>query len=365
MPVLGMVQDTGKIVRWLKSLGEPVRKGEIIMEVETDKAVQELEAPASGILAQILAKEGDEVPVTQVVAVIMTPGEYQSTPIFNETGLKQPVIPRVEAHTADQLMQISYPGSNAQHYGRILASPKARRCARETHQNLGAMQGSGPDGAILARDLESVDHPAAWGAVRQLCLHRKIRVTQLLAWHTLLQQTSQQKIIISDLLVFIVSRALIKHPRINMIWQNKKLNSASEINISLAVALENGLVVPVIHHADRLSISEIANERDRLTTLAQNGKLRLVDISGGTFSIYNLEIYGVDSFDGELNDSQTAMLMVGRITEQVIPVNGAPVIQPIMNVSVSIDQSKVDVVSGAKFIETLADMLEEPLLLLS
>jgi pyruvate dehydrogenase E2 component (dihydrolipoamide acetyltransferase) len=415
MPVLGMVQDTGKIVRWLKHSGETVRQGEILMEVETDKAVQELEAPASGILAQILAKEGDVVPVTQVVAVILTPEEYQSTPVVNEMSAIQPASLGAEARSGNLSTQITLTASpvavrTAKENSRILASPKARRLARETNQDLTTLRGSGPDGAILTRDLESsaakapelqiptngditaisTEKPAegifqvsqpeaistirrrmveqtshAWIAPQHFYLHRSAKVAHFLAWHALLQQTSLQKITITDLLVFIVSRALFKHPKTNAIWQDEKINILNEINISLAVALEDGLAAPVIHQADRLNVSEIAKERQELVTRAQSGKLRMEDISGGTFTISNLGTFGVDSFDAVLNSPQAAILAVGRITEQVIPLNGTPVIQPVMNLSVSFDHRVVNSTTGAKFLETLAEMIEEPLMLLT
>jgi len=383
MPVLGMVQDTGKIVRWLKNIGETVSQGEILMEVETDKAVQEIEAPASGILAQILAQEGDEVPVTQVVAVILTPEEYQSAPAVKEMGAIQPASPGAEARSGDHSTHMTLTASPAalpamtppeRRYGRVLASPKARRLAQETHQDLSALRGSGPDGAVLARDVESSAAKAAelqisphpsWTAAPHFYLHRSARVAHFLAWLAVLQQTSPQKITITDLLVLIVSRALVKHPKSNAIWQDEKINILTEINISLAVVLEDELVMPVIHHADRLSASEIARERTELETRAQSGNLRMEDSSGGTFTISNLGMYRVDSFDAVLNGPQAAILAVGRITEQVIPLNGAPVIQPILNLSVSFDPRAVSSTNGAKFLETVAEMIEEPLMLLT
>jgi pyruvate dehydrogenase E2 component (dihydrolipoamide acetyltransferase) len=454
MPVLGMVQETGKIVRWLKSAGETVNQGEILMEVETDKAVQELEAPASGILAQILAQEGDDVPVTQVVAIILTPEEYHSTPIVNKTNARQlsenlsnvreeshtedhtdqdtvtasPLAARIALENKLDLAQIRPRGGRVEkadvlaylskhpvvtspdrHNGRILASPKARLLAKENNLDLITLRGSGPDGAILVQDVERsvvkasefqmplpvasssvpvqkspevllVSQPVitstiwrrmaehttiSWTTAPHFYLHRSVKVARLLAWHAHLQQNSQQKITINDLLVVITSRALLKYPKINVIWQDEKINILNEINISLAVALEDGLVVPVIHHADRLSAFEIAKERKELVSRAQSGKLRLEDISGGTFTISNLGMYGVDSFDAVLNGPQAAILAVGRITEQVIPVNGAPAIQPIMNLSVSFDHRAVDGARGAQFLETLADMVEEPLMLVS
>jgi pyruvate dehydrogenase E2 component (dihydrolipoamide acetyltransferase) len=382
MPVLGMVQDTGTIVRWLKSPGETVRQGEALMEVETDKAVQELEAPASGILGQILAKEGDVVPVTQVVAVILTPEEYRSTYSASRMGLVQPAGPesRSAEHgalntlAASSLADRTANTTPEPHYGRILASPKARRLAQEAHQDLAALRGSGPGGAVLARDVETsaakapalqipalAETPQAWTAAPHFILHYRARVAHFLAWHALLQKTSTE-ITLPDLLVFIASRALLKHPKINAAWQDGKITHPDEINISLAVAVEGELVFPVIHHADRLNPGAIAKKHQELATRAQNGKLQMDDSSGGTFTISSLGMYRVDAYDAVLNAPQAAILAVGRITEEVIPVIG---VQPVMNLSVSFDQRAIDDVSGAKFLETLADLIEEPLMLLT
>lgn len=411
------------------------------MEVETDKATVEIESPASGILTQVTAQEGDEVPVTQVIAVIQD-GEDEVTPPTMSSSLAQnipaavvsspvsisPLAARMALENKLDPSQIKPEGGRiekadvlaylAKHAvvtspdrrnGRILASPKARRLAQEANQDISELQGSGPDGVILAQDVERsmtktpelqtplpavstsapvqkttkglpVPQPVitstiwrrmaehttdSWTTAPHFYLQRSVKVSRLLAWHARLQENSQQKITINDLLVMVTSRALSRHPKINVIWQDEKINILNEISISLAVAVEDGLVVPVIHNADRLSVFEIATERKELVTRAQSGKLRLEDITGGTFTISNLGMFGVDSFNAVLNGPQAAILAVGRIAEQVVPVNGAPVIQPVMNLSVSFDHRAVDGAGGAKFLETLADMIEEPLTLVS
>ena len=386
MPVLGMVQDTGTIVRWLKSLGDTVSQGEILLEVETDKAVQELEAPASGILAQILAHEGDVVPVTQVVAVILTPEEVRSAPGLNKIGALLPAgIGALPAEPLTPTPQVpSLQASRAVNTtpeprsGRILASPKARRLAQEMHQNLALLQGSGPDGAVLAQDVESYAAQAPVLKIPSLAeishlgtssklidLNYTARADQFLAWQAVLQKALPQEITTTDLLVLIASRALLKHPKINATWQDGSIKLFDEINISLGVAVENGMVWPVIHQADRLSLSEIANERQVLVARAQSGKLHPADVTGGTFTISNLGMYRVDAYKATLNAPQAAILAVGRIAEQVIPLKGVPSIQPVMNLSLSLDQRVIGDSDGARFLETLAEMIEEPLMLLT
>ena len=180
-----------------------------------------------------------------------------------------------------------------------------------------------------------------------------------------MQKALPQEITTTDLLVLIASRALLKHPKINATWQDGSIKLFDEINISLGVAVENGMVWPVIHQADRLSLSEIANERQVLVARAQSGKLHPADVTGGTFTISNLGMYRVDAYKATLNAPQAAILAVGRIAEQVIPLKGVPSIQPVMNLSLSLDQRVIGDSDGARFLETLAEMIEEPLMLLT
>lgn len=310
----------------------------------------------------------------------MTPEEYQFSPVVNKMNALQPASLGAEARSGDP-SQLIAPNTSpivptmVMQNSRILASPKARRLAQETHQDLSALHGSGPGGAVLARDVESsiatswqpMLEPASHSqvAAHQFNLQRNVQAAQFLAWHALLKQTSVPEITITDLLVFIVSRALATHPKINGILQDEKINILNDIHISLALALEDGMVVPVIRHADHLSPGEIAKERQELVTRARAGKLRNEDSSGGTFTICNVGMYGVDSFNPVLNSSQAAILAVGRITEQVIPINGSPVIQPVINLNVSFNPRSVDVANGAKFLETLVEIIEEPLMLLT
>ena len=385
MPVLGMAQDSGKIVRWLKKVGDPVRQGEILMEVETDKAVQELEAPASGILGQILFQEGEDVPVTQVVAVILTPGETPAAPGASQMSASLPS--GIEARLASAALLAPPAVTPAmrgavnapqQRTGRILASPKARRLAQESHLDLALLPGSGPDGAILAYDVQSYTPPApsvqvptplhtapSGSAAYPFDLHYPACAAQFLAWQAVLQQSTPEEITTTDLLVLVASRALAQHPKINAAWQEERVSVLPEINISLALSTEDGMVWPVIRRADRLSLFEIARQRRALAAQAQAGKLLPEDLSGGTFTVSCLGKYRVDAYKAALRSPQAAILAVGRITEQVIPFKGAPAVQPVMNLSVSFDPRAISEDHAARFLETLAEMIEEPLLLLA
>ncbi len=429
MPALGMVQETGKILQWLKTEGQNVTKGEPLIEVETDKAAVELEAPASGILAQVSAREGDEVPVGTVIAVILTaegaavPPFVSGPPASPAASEQQTVITaspvarrmamdnqidllsikpqggRIEKADVLAYLKGSEPGSATpdRHNQRILASPKARRLAAERGLDLSSLHGSGPEGAVLAADLPSaLPQPdqqkrletllpaapgqelaistawrlmaertaASWTSVPHFYLLREVNASRLVAWRENAQNHSDEKITYTDLLVRLVAAALRRHPRVNAAYQEGRLLQLNEINIGLAIAVEEGLVVPVIKHADQLSLPEIASARAALVARARTAKLRLEDISGGTFTISNLGMYGVDAFNAVINPPQAAILAVGRIADRVIPVNGVPAVAPVMVLSASFDHRVVDGARGAQFLEYLAELIEEPLILM-
>ncbi len=439
LPALGMSQDTGKIVQWLKAEGDRVAKGEPLAEIETDKATVEIEAFADGVLAHVAAAVGDDVPVGQVIAVILTPeevlqeAEVESHPqiasgeIVGKPGTDtSPVTPSVSQNgtvslsPAEALGQFAIPVSPlasriaAEHNldlrlvttagkriqksdvlaylqnqekattmhapARLtMASPKARRLANEQGKDLTTMQGSGPQGAVLAADvIASIVQPSAvpvaatgngaatepdtaiagvaqevnlsntwrimaerttqsWTSVPHFYLVREVNASRLIAWRQQLLKRMAEKVTYTDLLVKIVATALRLHPRLNTSWSEGKILMKEDIHVGLAVAVEEGLVVPVIHQADALTLGEIARQRIELVAKAQSGKLRLQDISDGTFTISNLGMYNVDAFNAIINQPQAAILAVGRIAERVVPVNGQPAIQPVMVLTLSCD----------------------------
>ncbi len=420
MPALGMSQETGTLLQWLKAPGDIVAKGEPLMEVETDKATVEVEAPANGILANVIAQPGEVIPVGQTIALILAPGEAIPQP--NPTSVSvsaTPIAVRVAAEHNVDLSQIKPKGNRIQKEdvlayitaqqnplglkdpkglkpnGRTLASPKARRLAQERGFDLKAISGSGPDGAVLAADVLTMQAPTpmavmpieaaavpetlgvsrmwrvmverisqAWTTVPHFYLLREVNATRLIAWREDVQKRVTEKITYTDLLVKLVAAALRQHPRLNASWQKDAIVLNSDINIGLAVAVDEGLIVPVIHHADRLSLSQLATRRAELVIKAQTNKLPLDDISGGTFTISNLGMYGVDAFNAIINPPQAAILAVSRIADRVVPLNGQPVVQPMMTFSLSCDHRVVDGARGAQFLQTLAELIEDPLRLL-
>jgi pyruvate dehydrogenase E2 component (dihydrolipoamide acetyltransferase) len=441
LPALGMSQDTGKIVQWLKTEGEQVAKGEPLAEIETDKATVEIQAPADGVLAHVSAAAGDDVPVGQVIATILTPeevspGDVTTTPPppVETTGQSavaaSPLASRIATEHNLDLNQVKAAGRRIQKAdvltylqnqdkavstqttaplaaGRPMASPKARRLAAEQGKNLAAIKGSGPGGAVLAADvlavvmqappLTSVEAgrgvPAAeksaamasgsnelalsntwrimaerttqsWTSIPHFYLVREVNASRLITWREQILKRVAEKVTYTDLLVKIVAAALRMHPRLNASWSEGKITLKQEVHVGLAVAAEEGLIVPVIHQADKLNLGEIAEQRMELVAKAQAGKLRPQDISGGTFTISNLGMYHVDAFNAIINVPQAAILAIGRIAERVVPVNGQPAVQPMMVLTLSCDHRAVDGARGAQFLDTVATLVEEPLGLL-
>ena len=203
-----------------------------------------------------------------------------------------------------------------------------------------------------------------WTTVPHFYLLREVNAEGLIAWRTKLLQRSTIKITFTDLLAKIVATALVRHPRVNASWCDGAIAAGCGIHVGIAIAVEAGLVVPVIHHADRLGVSEVARQRQELMARAEAGKLRLEDLADGTFTISNLGMYGVDAFNAIVNPPQAAILAVGRIADRVVAVNGQPAVRPTLMLSLSCDHRVVDGARGAAFLDTLADLIEEPLTLL-
>jgi pyruvate dehydrogenase E2 component (dihydrolipoamide acetyltransferase) len=436
MPALELAQETGKVLKWLKNPGDSVKKGEPIVEIETDKVTVEVEAPASGVLREVSAQPGDVVPVGQTIALIFAVGEAGAaagaapavTPAasaavspavpappaaVNASPVKASPLARklAEQHgvdiaavrtasgrveKADVLAYVESQkgsaGNGAAVTARIAAaSPKARRLATERGVDLRVVRGSGPGGAVLSTDVPAVaatTGPAAlqrgvapgvsnvwrimaermtasWTSAPHFYLVREVNVSRLVTWRERASKQTGVRITYTDLLVRLVAATLAQHPRVNASWKDGTIVQHADINIGLAVALDDGLVVPVLHHADRLSLAEIAARREDLVTRAQAGKLRPADIQGGGFTISNLGMYGVDAFNAIVNPPQAAILAVGRIADRVVALDGQPAVQPIMVLTLSCDHRALDGARAAQFVGSLADVVEEPLTLLS
>ncbi len=424
MPVLGMNQDTGTLVRWLRTAGDSVSKGDPVIEIATDKITVELEAPADGTLSAWLAAEGDEVPVGQAMAYVLAAGEAlpqeapapaaaqpadpPSAPRSPDARVAaSPVARRLAASHGLDLADIPAPGGRI---GRqdveayltrqsplapapLLASPKARRLAREADVDLTEVPGSGPEGAVLAADFEIwmsrqsqpvLTAPATdtivpspkwqvmaqrltecWQTVPHFYLSRTADATQLQAWRRACLEQYDQRVTVTDLLVKVLAASLRAHPPLNASWQeNGTILRHREVNIGLAVAVADGLLVPVIRQADQRSVSQIAAERERLVAAAQADRLALADMEGGTFSLTNLGMFGVERMGPIIKPPEAAILGVGAVKEQVVPVEGQPAIRPMMDLTLGCDHRALEGATVSRFLQTLVAYLETPLLLL-
>jgi len=275
----------------------------------------------------------------------------------------------------------------------VAASPKARRLAAERGLDISALRGSGPAGAVLTADVPAAARPAvsapaapslrpgapgvgtvwrimaermttSWTTTPHFYLVREVNVSRLVSWLDKARKQTGAHITYTDLLVKLVAAALSQHPRVNASWKDGTIAQNADINIGLAVAIDDGLVVPVIHRADTLRLAEIAARREDIVSRAQTSKLRPADIQGGGFTISNLGMYGVDAFNAIVNPPQAAILAVGRIADRVVAVNGQPAVQPTMVLTLSCDHRALDGARGAQFLGVLAELIEEPLALL-
>ena len=415
MPALEMAQETGKLVSWLKKEGDPVKKGEMLLEVETDKAVVEIEAQADGVLGGVTAKVGDVVPVGQTIAWLLKPGEgVPSGAGPTQTG-------RTGAAAAPATAAAAAPAAAPPSVAGAKISPKARKLAREHGVDLATVTGSGPGGEILADDILTAAKggpegpplrtPAGAAAttstpveadpqVRPVVQSRPVqapsgaadaissigrimaeRTTQ--SWTTVphffvsrdvdasalnaarqgliagIEKSHGVKVTHTDLMVAAVARALRQHPRMNASWSNGSIALNADVNVALAMAVENAVVTAVVRHADRISVGDIAKQRRELAERARANRLQPADITGATFTISNLGMFNVDAFTAIIVPPQAGILAVGAITDRVVAVNGMIGVRPMVNLTLSSDHRLVDGARAAAFLNDVVIALGE------
>jgi pyruvate dehydrogenase E2 component (dihydrolipoamide acetyltransferase) len=383
MPALELTQETGKLVAWRKDEGEPVAKGEVLLEVETDKAVVEIEAAADGILAGVKAVAGDIIPVGKTIAWIISPGE---TPPQEDA----PRDPAKTAATVRRQPAQSAPSAAESASRGAKISPKARRLASEHNIDIARVHGTGPDGEILASDILALaESPSkeirfsgepktlssvarllaerttqSWTTVPHFFVLREIDAGPLVQALEKVRASADKnagvRVTHTDFLVALIARVLLKHPRINSSWAGAGIRPNKDVNIALAMAVDDGVVTGVIQHADRLDLSQIAVQRQGLAERAKAGQLRPADIAGGTFTISNLGMYQVDAFTAIIVPPQAAILAVGSISDRVVPVAGQLAIRPIMALTLSCDHRVVDGARSAQFLADLAEAIRDP-----
>jgi len=396
LPRLGQGMESGTIVKWLKSEGEQVQKGDALYELDTDKVTQEVEAEASGVLLKIAIPEG-EVEVGKTIGFIGDKGEEVSVSAVPggdaapaAVERKAPDVPVPATNGASQPRTADV--SAATGSGRIKASPLARRIARERGIELAQVRGTGPDGRIVAEDVERAEATPAAGAPvaaasagevesRPLSTIRKTIARRLThAWTVPAFQltvdvdmtranelvTRQRelypdvRITVTDVLTKVCAQALMRHRDVNVQYTEDALLVFPSADVGIAVAAPQGLVVPVVRGAERLSIAQIAGVRADLVSRARDGKLRSEDLEGGTFTISNLGMYEVDQFIAVLNPPQASILAVGATRDQVVPRDGELHVLPLMTMTITCDHRAVDGATGADFLRTIKAFLEDP-----
>jgi len=394
-PKLDEAMTSGKIVRWLKSEGDPVEKGEIILEIESEKTSFELEAEASGILSKVTANEGDEVPIGTTIAFILKPGEEAPEVETPVTAKEKEAPPKAEAKA-----EAPKPASESKE---IKSSPLARNIARENNVDLSLVTGTGPGGRITKEDVLKFaeeggtvtaptprEVPAGTeeeivplSTMREVIARRMTESFQTPHFYLTvevdaqeLQKARQQllpviesktgiRLTLTDLVVKIVARALEKNPVINCSYADGSVKLLKRIDIGLVTSVEGGLMVPVIRDADTKSLAEIAQDRTELVQKARERTLTREEMAGSTFTISNMGMYDIDQFSAIIQPPEAGILAVGRIAEKVVTRNGEMVIRPVMSLTLSIDHRVLDGALGAQFLQTVKNYLEQPLNLIS
>jgi pyruvate dehydrogenase E2 component (dihydrolipoamide acetyltransferase) len=386
MPALEMAQETGKLLAWRKKEGEAVAKGEPLLEIETDKAVVEIEAPSDGILAGITSHEGAVVPVGETIAWIVAPGEQPPAPSATATPTARAKQEPAKTAAAAPSAAVAPASQN------INISPKARRFAKEHGIDITQIRGTGPDGTITTEDVLAAKEPSgsapkadaasfapgalstiarlmaerttkSWTTVPHFFVIRDVDAGALLDLQKKIKALSQSQSVsptITDCLISVVARVIERHPLMNASWTNNAVRLNSSINISLAIAVSEGVVAPVIQKANKITLAEIATQRAAVTERARAARLLPADLSGGTFTISNLGMFKVDAFTAIITPPQAAVLAVGAVSDRVIAVGGKPAVRPVMTLSLSSDHRLIDGARAAAFLNDVVDAIREP-----
>lgn len=417
MPALSDTMEEGTLVAWHKNVGDAVESGELLAEIETDKAVMEFDSFYDGVLLYIGVKEGHALPVDAVIAIIGQEGEdYEAALAAEENGNAAPTNNTTETPAEEVLQEVVKPLQEQQanqetvtENGRIKASPLAKAMAKEEGINLSDVKGTGDDGRVVKRDIEAhlqlakttaaptVDAPIVSNqpitlpepqggyedtkvsqmrkviarrlgeskyAAPHFYLTMEICMDKLMATRKQINGLSDTKISFNDFVVKATAKALKEHKSINAAWQGDVIRTFNYVNMGVAVAIDEGLVVPVVRNADTKSLSQIATEIRDLAGKARDRKLTPEQMSGNTFTISNLGMFGIDEFTAIINSPDACILAVGAIKPRLVMDNGEVKESNFMKVTLSCDHRVVDGASGAKFLQTLQAILEEPMRLI-
>jgi pyruvate dehydrogenase E2 component (dihydrolipoamide acetyltransferase) len=405
MPALSPTMTEGNLVKWHKKEGDTIKSGQTLAEIETDKATMEIEAVDEGILGRIIVPDGtDNVQVNQLIGLILEEGEDKS--VLKDFKVEAPAAKPTEVEAPQPAAAVSTPApaptpvATTTPAGRLVASPLAKRIAEQSGVNLSLVQGSGPRGRIIKADVELAltkgpsagrigryvstrvegDMPAfetvkvsnikkitakrlteAKQQVPHFYLTIECEVSKILAIRQDINDSLGEKLVsVNDLIIRACALALKKVPEANASWGEDHIRLYQAADISVAVATTNGLITPIIRDADQKSVIEIAREGKELFTKARDGKLKPHEFQGGTFSLSNLGMFGIQHFGAIINPPQGCILAVGAAEQRPIVENGQIVIGNIMNCTLSVDHRVVDGAIGAQFLAAFKDYVTKP-----
>lgn len=417
MEALSPTMEEGRVVEWKKQEGETVAVGDVLAEIETDKAVMELVARAAGTMLKHIVPAGATVPVSELVAVIGQPGESVDAPSGPNGGKPAPKAeapmteaPKAEApkpeapkpEPAPAAAAPAPPAAAAAEGGRVKASPLARKIAADRGLSLQGVAGSGPQGRIVQRDLANLAAaPAAaapapqvpaftpvpagqpfadvpltqirktiarrlgqsLGPVPTFYLTIEVDMERVAEAREALNAMGEGKVSFNDIIVKAVALALRQHPACNAWWQDDHIRYWNEVHVSMAVAIEDGLITPVIRHADQKGLRQIAAESKDLAARARGRKLAPEEYTGGTFSVSNLGMLDIEEFTAIINPPEAGIIAIGRMAEKPVVHEGQIAARKRMRLTMSCDHRVIDGATGAQFLRTLKGMLENPLAL--
>ncbi len=408
MPRLSDTMETGTVAQWHKKTGDPVAEGDIIAEIETDKAVQEFESEYEGTLLYIGVKEGETVPIDAVLAIIGPAGTEISAIIEKESSAPKEKTILQNSKTVEENSEVSTTLSGEITEGintgdRIFISPLAKKIAAEKGFDISKIKGTGDHGRIIKKDVENfvpvqIDLPAATSPttismvpagktietpisqMRKVIAKRlseskftaphyyltiEIDMEQAIASRKAINAMPDTKVSYNDLIIKACASALKKHLSVNTTWADDKIITHGDINIGVAVAVADGLLVPVVHHADSLQLTQIASKVKELAIKAKDRKLSAEEMSGSTFTVSNLGMFGIESFTSIINAPNSCILSVGTIVEKPVVKEGKVIIGNTMKVTLAADHRTVDGALGAAFLQTLKTMIENPVTILA
>jgi pyruvate dehydrogenase E2 component (dihydrolipoamide acetyltransferase) len=409
MPKLSPTMEEGQIARWLKKEGDKVSMGEPLAEIDTDKATMEMQALANGVLRKILVNEGESAPLGQLIAVIGEPNEDIASVLSEAPAKKaeakpaepakveEPPPPPPPPSPAPSAVPTNGRQGGSTDSGRMIVSPLAARMAADSGLDLRSIQGSGPGGRIIKRDIEAAmtqpkataaavavgtasgyrDEPATQirqtiakrlvtsiGPVPHFFLTVDIEMDRAAEMRESIKSLDPDlKISINDIIIKCAAAALMQHPQVNASYQDKFIRYYEHADIGVAVAIEDGLITPVVRAANQKSLSQIAAEVRELAERARSKKLKPEEYTGATFSISNLGMFGIDEFTAVINPPEGGILAVGAMTPKPVVRDNQVVVKQMMRVTMSCDHRVIDGATGAKFLQTFKKTLENPLYL--